>query len=48
LIYKYILASTWFESNDDCESPLGIDPLEEGDDGGDDLNELFSKSIPKI
>ncbi|KAE9521854.1 hypothetical protein AGLY_017736 [Aphis glycines] len=26
-------ANTWFESNEDCESPLGIDPLEEGDDG---------------
>lgn len=42
---KYIIANTWFESNDDCESPLGIDPFEEGDDGGDVY--FFSKSISK-
>lgn len=38
-----MLIQTWLESNDDCESPLGVDPLDEGEDGGD--ISFFSKLI---
>lgn len=33
-----------FKSYDDCESPLGVDSLDEGDDGGDML--FAFNSIP--
>lgn len=35
-----------FDSHDDSESPLGADPLDEGEDGGD--KSFFSNSIPKV